>query len=118
MMSGDCPRGSASANGAIVQSPITHPITKSPITQSPMLLLLLLALTAACGANSYAKDHHWKMHVGIVFDIGGKDDRSFNAAAWRGVHCAETGTFPDGTDCGKPALGVVVRDGEQGEHVR
>jgi basic membrane protein A len=25
-----------------------------------------------------------KVHVGIVFDSGGKDDRSFNAAAWEG----------------------------------
>ena len=27
--------------------------------------------------------------VGIVFDIGGKNDRSFNAAAWEGVQRAE-----------------------------
>jgi basic membrane protein A len=26
-----------------------------------------------------------KLRVGIVFDIGGKDDKSFNAAAWEGV---------------------------------
>ena len=80
-------------------------------------IFLWVALAAACGANTYAKDDPSKMHVGIVYDIGGKDDRSFNAAAWRGVHCAESGTFPDGTDCGKPALGVVVRDVEPGTPV-
>ena len=58
-----------------------------------------------------------KVRVGIVFDIGGKDDRSFNAAAWRGVRCAETGKWPDGTDCGKPALGIVLRDVEPGTPV-
>ena len=64
---------------------------------------------------SYADDDASKIHVGIVFDIGGKDDRSFNAAAWAGVKCAETGTLPDGkTACGKPALGIVLRDVEPG----
>ncbi|HET9468314.1 MAG TPA: BMP family ABC transporter substrate-binding protein [Vicinamibacterales bacterium] len=52
-----------------------------------------------------------------MFDIGGKDDRSFNAAAWNGMKCAESGTFPDGTNCGKPALGIVVRDVEPGTPV-
>ena len=100
---------------AILNRPIAHPITQSPITQSS--ILLWVALSAACGASTYAKDDPSKMHVGIVYDIGGKDDRSFNAAAWRGVHCAETGTFPDGSDCGKPSLGVVVRDVEPGTPV-
>lgn len=52
-----------------------------------------------------------------MFDIGGKDDRSFNAAAWNGMKCAETGRFSDGTDCGKPALGIVLRDIEPGTPV-
>jgi len=30
-----------------------------------------------------------KIRVGIVFDIGGKNDRSFNAAAWEGVKRAQ-----------------------------
>src|SRR5207247_1571552 len=60
-------------------------------------------------------DDPTRTHVGIVFDTGGKDDRSFNAAAWAGVRCAETGMLPDGkTSCGKPALGIVLRDVEPG----
>jgi basic membrane protein A len=55
--------------------------------------------------------------VGIVFDIGGKDDRSFNAAAWSGVSCAATGKLQDGSDCGKPGLGIVLRDVEPGSPV-
>src|SRR5207248_5551107 len=55
-----------------------------------------------------------KIHVGIVFDIGGKDDRSFNAAAWAGVKCAETGLLPNGQSCGKPKLDIVLRDVEPG----
>src|SRR6185437_15417340 len=59
-----------------------------------------------------------KIRVGIVFDIGGKDDRSFNAAAWNGVKCAQSGTLPDGkTSCDKPALNVIVRDVEPGNPV-
>jgi basic membrane protein A and related proteins len=83
-------------------------------------LLALLALSAlslggvACQNQSYAADDKSKIHVGIVFDIGGKDDRSFNAAAWAGVKCAETGKWPTGESCGKPALNIILRDIEPG----
>src|SRR5882762_8332197 len=77
--------------------------------------LSLLALGgSACHRQSYAADDKSKIHVGIVFDIGGKDDRSFNAAAWAGVKCAETGKWPNGESCGKPALDIVLRDIEPG----
>lgn len=70
---------------------------------------------AACHRVTYAADDASRVHVGIVFDIGGKDDRSFNAAAWAGVKCAETGMLPDGkTPCGKPSLDIVLRDVEPG----
>lgn len=72
----------------------------------------------ACNRGSYGADDKSKIHVGIVFDIGGKDDRSFNAAAWAGVKCAETGMLPDGkTSCGKPKLDIVLRDVEPGNPV-
>src|SRR3989454_12750316 len=84
-----------------------------------LFALCLLAFGgAACHSQSYAADDKSKIHVGIVFDIGGKDDRSFNAAAWTGVKCAETGKLPDGkTSCGKPALDIVLRDVEPGNPV-
>jgi basic membrane protein A len=47
-------------------------------------------------------DNKSKIHVGIVFDIGGKDDRSFNAAAWEGVKRAAQ------------ELPIVLRDIEPG----
>src|SRR3989475_7323409 len=88
------------------------------------VLLTLIVLSSlifagqACNRGLYGADDKSKIHVGIVFDIGGKDDRSFNAAAWTGVKCAETGTLPDGkTSCGKPPLDIVLRDGEQGNPV-
>jgi basic membrane protein A len=89
------------------------------MTRRPLLMLVLVSSTiaavAACRRVQYTDDDASKVHVGIVFDIGGKDDRSFNAAAWAGVKCAETGTLPDGkTACGKPALGIVLRDVEPG----
>ena len=76
---------------------------------------IVCAVTIACGRGPYADEDASKVRVGIVFDIGGKDDRSFNAAAWSGVKCAETGMLPDGkTSCGKPSLGIVLRDVEPG----
>jgi basic membrane protein A len=80
-----------------------------------ILLSSLVFIGPACNRASYGADDKSKIHVGIVFDIGGKDDRSFNAAAWAGVKCAELGTLPDGkTSCGKPALDIVLRDVEPG----
>ena len=69
---------------------------------------------SACRRVTYAEEDRSKIHVGIVFDIGGKDDRSFNAAAWAGVKCAESGKLPDGRPCGKPPLGIMLRDVEPG----
>jgi basic membrane protein A len=85
-------------------------------------LLLVFALACApalvgtsCRQELRAEDRG-KVRVGIVFDIGGKDDRSFNAAAFDGVKCAETGKHPDGTPCDEkhPALGIMLRDVEPG----
>ena len=81
------------------------------------LLVLVIAISfigSACNTSSYGADDKSKVHVGIVFDIGGKDDRSFNAAAWAGVKCAETGKWPDGQSCGKPGMDIVLRDIEPG----
>jgi len=58
-----------------------------------VLLVLLIAatafLTTSCTETITAKDDRCKANVGIVFDIGGKNDRSFNAAAWEGVKRAK-----------------------------
>ena len=83
-----------------------------------LLLASLIFAGQACSRATYGADDKSKIRVGIVFDIGGKDDRSFNAAAWNGVKCAETGKLPDGkTSCDKPALNVIVRDVEPGNPV-
>jgi basic membrane protein A len=71
------------------------------------LLALLLCLAAlvsssSCAAGKNEADDPARVRVGIVFDIGGKDDRSFNAAAFEGVKRAER------------ELGVVLRDVEPG----
>jgi basic membrane protein A len=65
------------------------------------LLFLMMLSQTACN-RSYAADDRSKVHVGIVFDIGGKDDRSFNAAAWEGVQRAARD------------LPIVLRDIEPG----
>ncbi|MFL6274805.1 MAG: BMP family protein [Blastocatellia bacterium] len=55
------------------------------------LALLLCALLIASGCSRVlggGDEASGKKRVGIVFDIGGKDDKSFNAAAWVGVQKA------------------------------
>ncbi|HEY0385504.1 MAG TPA: BMP family ABC transporter substrate-binding protein [Pyrinomonadaceae bacterium] len=68
-----------------------------------LVCLLVFALVLpACQTSGRSADDKSKIHVGIVFDIGGKDDRSFNAAAWEGVKRAAA-DFP-----------IVLRDVEPG----
>jgi basic membrane protein A len=57
------------------------------------LVLFLLVVfgtlfVSSCGTRTEARKD-CRIRVGIVFDIGGKNDRSFNAAAWEGVKRAE-----------------------------
>ena len=82
-----------------------------------LFTLALVGVSAACGRHTYAVSDPSATEAGIVFDIGGKDDRSFNAAAWNGMKCAETGKWPGGSDCGKPSLNIVLRDVEPGTPV-
>src|SRR5215211_3823129 len=65
------------------------------------VLCLVALFISGCGGASATEDKS-KIRVGIVFDIGGKDDRSFNAAAWEGVKRAAK-DFP-----------IVLRDIEPG----
>ena len=51
-------------------------------------VLLSAMLLHGCGSVP-EKRADCRIKVGIVFDIGGKNDRSFNAAAWEGVRRAE-----------------------------
>jgi basic membrane protein A len=67
-----------------------------------VLCLVALACASSCTGGRNEADDPSRVRVGIVFDIGGKDDRSFNAAAFEGVKRAER------------ELGVVLRDVEPG----
>jgi basic membrane protein A and related proteins len=53
------------------------------------LAVLTLGLFSSCANRTEARREGCQIKVGIVFDIGGKNDRSFNAAAWEGVKRAE-----------------------------
>ncbi len=53
------------------------------------MLFLAMCFVSACGTHADAMREGCSTKVGIVFDIGGKNDRSFNAAAWDGVKRAE-----------------------------
>lgn len=65
-------------------------------------LAVLCGLFTACISSAHTADAN-KIKVGIVFDIGGKDDRSFNSAANQGVLRA------------KKELPIVLRDAEPGD---
>ncbi|HKA18273.1 MAG TPA: BMP family ABC transporter substrate-binding protein [Blastocatellia bacterium] len=75
------------------------------IKRNLLLLILAAAITfPACTSVLGKRDESGgKLRVGIVFDIGGKDDKSFNAAAWEGVKRA------------KNELGIFLRDVEPGD---
>ena len=53
------------------------------------ILFCVSLLAAGCTERTEARRDNCDIKVGIVFDIGGKNDRSFNAAAWEGVKRAE-----------------------------
>ncbi|HEV7376355.1 MAG TPA: BMP family ABC transporter substrate-binding protein [Pyrinomonadaceae bacterium] len=68
------------------------------------LCALAFALAGpACDMGARSEADKDKVHVGIVFDIGGKDDRSFNASAWEGVKRASKD------------FSIVLRDVEPGD---
>ncbi len=54
-----------------------------------IVLLAVTAFASSCVTRTEARREGCTAKVGIVFDIGGKNDRSFNAAAWEGVQRAE-----------------------------
>src|SRR2546426_8897523 len=83
----------------------TDGLTREMKSMSQIFVAICTIALAAAGCHpaSYAADDKSKVHVGIVFDIGGKDDRSFNAAAWEGVKRAAR-DFP-----------IVLRDVEPGD---
>ena len=63
----------------------------------------LAAAGVSCANGRGQSADRAKVHVGIVFDTGGKDDRSFNAAAWEGVRRASKD------------FSIVLRDVEPGD---
>jgi basic membrane protein A len=75
---------------------------KLKLTLALVLACALAFSGASCQTGGRAASEEGKIRVGIVFDIGGKDDRSFNAAAWDGVKRAAR-DFP-----------IVLRDIEPG----
>lgn len=53
------------------------------------LAAFTVLVASSCQNKVEAKREGCNIRVGIVFDIGGKNDRSFNAAAWEGVQRAQ-----------------------------
>ncbi len=79
-------------------------LQKSVTSIALICSLVMTVFVSSCDTKGDAIEDKSKIRVGIVFDPGGKDDNSFNAAAWEGVKRAAN-DFP-----GK----VVLRDVEPG----
>jgi basic membrane protein A len=79
--------------------------SRSWILPVAVCIIALLVANTGCRDLSRASEDRHKVHVGIVFDTGGKDDRSFNAAANAGVLRARK-DFP-----------IVLRDVEPGDAI-
>ena len=67
-----------------------------------LVACLLCLAVGSCKDSTLATREGCNIKVGIVFDIGGKNDRSFNAAAWEGVKRA------------RQDLGICLYDVEPG----
>ncbi|MDQ3253996.1 MAG: BMP family ABC transporter substrate-binding protein [Acidobacteriota bacterium] len=76
---------------------------KSRLLTLFIIFALLVVACSSCQTQGRARGDESKVHVGVVFDIGGKDDRSFNAAAWEGAKLAAKD------------LPIVLRDVEPGD---
>ncbi len=77
-------------------------ISNSKLALKTLVFLAFSLYLISCDSSATSIEDKGKIKVGIVFDIGGKNDRSFNAAAWQGVKRAEKD------------LDIVLRDVEPG----
>jgi basic membrane protein A len=80
----------AAARGA---PPMVFEYCRETVTARRLIgiLLAINALLIAGGAAAFhagADDSKARVHIGLVFDVGGKNDKSFNEAAWRGLQRA------------------------------
>src|SRR5215212_7768760 len=62
---------------------------KVKLALSVLVILVFSLFLSSCSNTAEARRTDCNIRVGIVFDIGGKNDRSFNAAAWEGVKRAQ-----------------------------
>jgi basic membrane protein A len=66
-------------------------MTPTPSRVIAGLVALNVALVAIGAVFVHAADRHGSgLRVGMVFDVGGKNDKSFNESAWRGLQRAES----------------------------
>ena len=54
-----------------------------------LILIVLLLLVPSCGKKDTTQNNTGKFKVGLVFDVGGRGDKSFNDAAYRGLEKAK-----------------------------
>lgn len=57
-----------------------------------LILVLSLTLVAGLFATGFAQEDGETYQIGLVFDVGGKGDKSFNDSAYRGLKWAKNGS--------------------------
>ena len=77
-------------DAAVAQSSCAFFATVAWVTARRLIGILLainvfLFLLGAVAVRDTGKKEGAGRHIGLVFDIGGKNDKSFNEAAWRGL---------------------------------
>jgi basic membrane protein A len=100
-------RAGPRANRALRAAAVLPAVVAVAAAAALVAIIAAAALAASCGVRAHGgqsgRADRAKVHVGIVFDIGGKDDRSFNASAWEGVQRAAR------------ELPIVLRNAEPGD---
>ena len=54
-----------------------------------LVLIISLFFVSSCGKKETTQNSSGKLKVGLVFDVGGRGDKSFNDAAYRGLEKAK-----------------------------
>lgn len=67
---------------------MAHRYISYAFLKASSLLLLIVIFVSACSGKSQKQDTPGAYKVGLVFDVGGRGDKSFNDAAYNGLELA------------------------------
>ncbi|NTW52472.1 MAG: BMP family ABC transporter substrate-binding protein [Chlorobiaceae bacterium] len=68
---------------------MAHRFISSALLKASVGLMLLVILVSGCSGKAHKTDSPGAYKVGLVFDVGGRGDKSFNDAAYNGLELAK-----------------------------